>query len=116
MSPCQGPSKAKLTQIDVSNISAHGILATRWRRILHALRGVPLVQVGQGGRDSQGGGVVSGAFPLAELDIDIGIDTLRDPERFPLKSRADAAMSMVAERASDPGRWRARHSSALEAE
>ncbi len=80
-----------ISQVEVTNVSSHGLwLLAHGRELFLSYDDFPWF------KEASIGSVVNveepspGHFHWPELDVDLGMETIEHPERFPLKSRADA--------------------------
>ncbi|MDJ0864402.1 MAG: DUF2442 domain-containing protein [Gammaproteobacteria bacterium] len=78
-------------QVEVTNVSSHGLwLLAHGRELFLSFDDFPWF------KDASIGSVLKveepspGHFYWPDLDVDLGLETIENPERFPLKSRADA--------------------------
>jgi hypothetical protein len=85
------PHGATTSQVEVTNVSSHGLwLLAHGRELFLAYEDFPWF------KEAPIGSVLSieepspGHFYWPELDVDLGLETIEHPERFPLQSRADA--------------------------
>ena len=85
------PHGATTSQVEVTNVSSHGLwLLAHGRELFLAYDDFPWF------KEAPIGSVLNieepspGHFYWPELDVDLGLETIEHPERFPLQSRADA--------------------------
>ncbi len=79
------------SQVEVTNVSSHGLwILADGRELFLSYDDFPWF------REASIGSVVKveepspGHYCWPELDVDLGLETIEHPERFPLKSRSDA--------------------------
>jgi hypothetical protein len=74
--------------VEVTNISSHGIwLLTRDRELFIPYKEFPWFKDAPIGKILNVEEPTPGHFYWPELDVDLGIDSIKHPERFPLKSK-----------------------------
>jgi hypothetical protein len=72
---------------EVTNISSHGIwLLTRGRELFIPYEGFPWFKDAPIGKILNVEEPMPGHFYWPELDVDLGIESIEHPERFPLKA------------------------------
>ena len=85
------PHGVLTSQVEVTNVSSHGLwLLAHGRELFLSYDDFPWF------REASIGSVVKveepspGHYYWPELDVDLGLEIIEHPERFPLKSRSDA--------------------------
>jgi hypothetical protein len=74
--------------VEVTHISSHGIwLLTRDRELFIPYKEFPWFKDAPIGKILNVEEPTPGHFYWPELDVDLGIDSIKHPERFPLKSK-----------------------------
>lgn len=81
---------AAISQVEVTNVSSHGLwILVHGKELFLAYDDFPWF------KDARIGSVLNveepspGHLYWPELDVDLGLETIEHPERFPLLSRAD---------------------------
>ena len=78
--------------LEVTNISAHGIwLLVEGRELFMSYEDFPWFKSASVGEILNVEQPTSGHFHWPDLDVDLGIESIEHPERFPLKAKIDAA-------------------------
>ena len=85
------PLGISTSEVEVTGISAHGVgLLAGEEEIFLSYRDFPWfkdVSVGEIPNVQQS---IPGHFYWSDLDVDLGMETIRHPDRFPLRTRHDA--------------------------
>ncbi len=80
-----------ISQVEVTNVSSHGLwLLAHGRELFLSYDDFPWFKEASIGSVLNVEEPSAGHFYWPELDVDLGLETIEHPERFPLKSRADA--------------------------
>ena len=83
----QTPGKTT-SELEVTNISSHGIwLFTNEEELFLSYQDFPWFKEAPVGKILKVEEPTSGHYYWPDLDIDLGIETIKHPERFPLKAR-----------------------------
>ena len=83
----QAPGKRTL-EVEITNISSHGIwLLTGDKELFMAYDEFPWFKDAPVGKILNVEEPTPGHFYWPELDVDLGIESIEHPERFPLKSK-----------------------------
>ena len=76
------------SDVEVTNISKHGFwLLTAGRELFLAYEDFPPFKDAPVGKILNVEEVSPGHFYWPELDVDLGVDSIEHPERYPLKAR-----------------------------
>jgi len=79
------------SQVEVTNVSSHGLwLLAHGRELFLSYDDFPWLKEASIGSVFKVEEPSPGHFYWPELDVDLGLETIEHPERFPLKSRTDA--------------------------
>ena len=82
------PLGKHISAVEITNISRHGIwLITDDRELFISFEEFPWFKNGPIGKILNVQEPSPGHFYWPELDVDLGIESIEHPERFPLKSR-----------------------------
>ena len=85
------PHGVLTSQVEVTNVSSHGLwLLAHGRELFLSYDDFPWFKEASIGSVTNVEEPSPGHFYWPELDVDLGLETIEHPERFPLKSRADA--------------------------
>jgi len=85
------PHGALTSQVEVTNVLSHGLwLLAHGRELFLSYDDFPWFKEASIGAVFKVEEPSPGHFYWPELDVDLGLETIEHPERFPLKSRADA--------------------------
>ena len=85
------PHGVLTSQVEVTNVSSHGLwLLAHGRELFLSYDDFPWFKEASIGSVTKVEEPSPGHFYWPELDVDLGLETIEHPERFPLKSRADA--------------------------
>lgn len=83
----QTPGKTT-SELEVTNISSHGIwLFTNEEELFLSYQDFPWFKEAPIGKILKVEEPTSGHYYWPDLDIDLGIETIKHPERFPLKAK-----------------------------
>ena len=83
----QTPGKTT-SELEVTNISSHGIwLFTNEEELFLSYQDFPWFKEAPVGKILRVEEPTSGHYYWPDLDIDLGIETIKHPERFPLKAK-----------------------------
>ena len=83
----QTPGKTT-SELEVTNISSHGIwLFTNEEELFLSYQDFPWFKEAPVGKILKVEEPTSGHYYWPDLDIDLGIETIKHPERFPLKAK-----------------------------
>ncbi len=75
------------SELEVTNISSHGIwLLTNGQELFLSYKDFPWFKEAPVGKILNIQEPTPGHFYWPDLDVDLGIETIKHPERFPLKS------------------------------
>ncbi len=75
------------SQIEITNISSHGIwILARGKELFMSYEDFPWFKEASIGKVLNVEEPTPGHFYWPELDVDLGIESIKHPERFPLKS------------------------------
>jgi len=79
------------SHVEVTNVSAHGLwLLAHGRELFLSYEDFPWFKEASIGSVLNVEEPSPGHFYWPELDVDVGVETIEHPERFPLKSQVDA--------------------------
>ncbi len=85
------PHGALTSQVEVTNVSSHGLwLLAHGQDLFLSYDDFPWFKQASIGSVVKVQEPSPGHFYWPELDVDLGLETIEHPERFPLKSQADA--------------------------
>ena len=85
------PHGAHTSQVEVTNVSSHGLwLLAHGRELFLSYDDFPWFKEASIGTVLNVEEPSPGHFHWPDLDVDLGIETIEQPERFPLKSQVDA--------------------------
>jgi hypothetical protein len=83
----QTPGKTT-SELEVTNISSHGIwLFTNEEELFLSYQDFPWFKEAPVGKILKVEEPTSGHYYWPDLDIDLGVETIKHPERFPLKAK-----------------------------
>ena len=84
------PHGVLTSQVEVTNVSSHGLwLLAHGRELFLSYDDSPWFKEASIGSVIKVEEPSPGHFYWPELDVDLGLETIEHPERFPLKSQAD---------------------------
>jgi len=84
------PHGVPTSKVEVTNVSSHGLwLLAHGRELFLSYDDFPWFKEASIGSVFKVEEPSPGHFYWPELDVDLGLETIEHPERFPLKSRAD---------------------------
>lgn len=79
-----------ISELEVTNISSHGIwLLTKEQEYFLSFKDFPWFKETPVGKILNLEELSPGHFYWPDLDVDLGIETIKNPERFPLKAKTN---------------------------
>lgn len=79
-----------ISELEVTNISSHGIwLLTKEQEYFLSFKDFPWFKEAPVGKILNLEELSPGHFYWPDLDVDLGIETIKNPERFPLKAKTN---------------------------
>ncbi|MCY3759468.1 MAG: DUF2442 domain-containing protein [Acidobacteria bacterium] len=82
------PRGISTSEVEVTNISAHGIwLLAGQEELFLSYKDFPWFKDASVGKILEVSEPTPGHFYWPELDVDLGLETIRHPDRFPLRAR-----------------------------
>jgi len=79
-----------ISELEITNISSHGIwLLTKEQEYFLSFKDFPWFKEAPVGKILNLEELSPGHFYWPDLDVDLGIETIKNPERFPLKAKTN---------------------------